>query len=231
MNQSNYDPIEVVFLKSDIERMNEQKKHKTLLAYSKSEDSNKRSVAAMCGVNLEKLVHDEDINVLKTVARYSAEYSEKIAREFFASDNVELHTMAALSLASQNMLTDKEVENMEAPILLAMIKERYSLMQIARIHKVGEVKKAMVRELYRMSRYENLDVEDIRTELNSQPFVFGDYLYKMDVEIDPSEEDTEIDPYDEYLKKENSVKEESAEVEEEPSSDDEMSLDELLSKI
>ena len=35
----------------------------------------------------------------------------------------------------------------------------------------------------------------------------------------------------EYLKKENSVKEESAEVEEEPSSDDEMSLDELLSKI
>ena len=112
-----------------------------------------------------------------------------------------------------------------------MIKERYSLMQIARIHKVGEVKKAMVRELYRMSRYENLDVEDIRTELNSQPFVFGDYLYKMDVEIDPSEEDNEIDPYDEYLKKENSVKEESAEVEEEPSSDDEMSLDELLSKI
>lgn len=206
-----------------------------LLLYSTSDDVNKRALAAKHGVNLEYLAEDEDINVLKYVARYSAKYSEEIARYFFNSENRELHTLAALSLSEADLLTDKEIENMETPVLRLLIKNRSSLMQIARIHKVGEIKVLMNQELNKMSRYENKDVTALRNELNSQPFLLGDYMYKMEIEIDDLED--AVTPFDDYLKNEKEKERQKEEINTSDESTDDsdntdgLSLDDLLSKI
>jgi len=198
-----------------------------IFSYSMSEDPNERAIAAKYGANLEYLMEDEDVDVLKNVARYSAKYNEKIARYFFESGNMELRTLATLSLSESNLLSDKEIENLETPILRLLIKNRSSLMQIARIHKTGEIKVFMNHELYKMSRYEHLDVTDLRNELNSQPFLLGDYLYKMELDLEDEMEDA-YSPMDDYLKKEKEIKEEP-EFETEP--EKELSLDDLLKKV
>ena len=221
-----------------------------LMEYSMDEDPNKRAVAAKYGENLEYLIDDENFDVLKILARHSAEYSEDIARYFFNGNDSELKMESAISLASQNMLKDSEFETLDAPILRAFIKRRLCLMQIAKVHKTGEIKELLNRELYRMSRFEHKDVTELRNELNSQPFITGDYMYKMDFDLDDLEIDTEESPFDAYLRKDKAKKEKQEqqilnpeEVENNnqnlaneeppftPKNGDSMSLDDLLASV
>ena len=238
-SEFNYEEFEKIERK--LNKIIPEKRQEKASLYVKSKNPNKRAAAAAIGVGLNELKNDKNIDVRRIVAQRAIEYDKDIVYELVNDKDTTVKTSAIVALGKANLLTEKDIENLETPIIRVLINSRISLDVIAKVYKFGEIKLLLNKELNVMSRRDHIDVEHIRNILNAQPFINGDYFYKIEMEFD-EELENEMSDMDIYNKK---LKEEENKILEEENSDDDYneseefeesdesqkSLDDILSGI
>lgn len=229
----NYDEFEN--LQKKINNLVIEKRKSKALLYSKSKNPNKRAAAATVGINLDDLKNDDDVNVRRIVAQNALSYNKQIVYDLINDHDTTVKTSAIVALGKAGYLTEKDIENIETPIIRVLIKSRIALKEIAKVYKFGEIKLLLNNELNLMSKRDNIDVDPIRNILNAQPFINGDYFYKIDYEFDEDFDDIELSDYEIYnkkLKEQEKLTEANNNFNEENNgSDNSGSLDDLISNI
>lgn len=230
-SEFNYDEFEK--LQRKLNKLVLERKNEKAINYIKSNNPNKRAVAASFGFGLDELKNDNNIDVRRIVAQNAIKYNKDVVYELINDEDTTVKTSAIVALGKAGLLKEKDIENLETPIIRVLINSRIALDVIAKVYKFGEIKLLLNKELNTMSRRDHIDVEPIRNILNAQPFINGDYFYKVEMEFDDELENeiSDIDIYNKKLKEEESKKfdEESDEFFDEASEN--KSLDDILSGI
>lgn len=236
-SEFNYEEFEKIERK--LNKIIPEKRQEKAALYVKSKNPNKRAAAAAVGVGLNELKKDENIDVRRIVAQRAIEYDKNVVYELVNDSDTTVKTSAIVALGKSNLLTEKDIENLETPIIRVLINSRIALDVIAKVYKFGEIKLLLNKELNVMSRRDHIDVEHIRNILNAQPFINGDYFYKIEMEFDEELENeiSDMDIYNKRIKEEEDkeknkvVESESSEEFDEEADDSQKSLDDILSGI